>query len=94
MTLDSATKFLDKLEKDSSFRQQLTHGKTKEERKKTIENAHFHFTKDEYKQAYKEKYHQPLTDKDLRDIAAAGAPPQSNYDSTRLLAMRGGIDLW
>ncbi|MES2274318.1 MAG: hypothetical protein V4487_09035 [Chlamydiota bacterium] len=59
------------MEKDASFKNQIIHAK-KEERKKLIKTQ-FHFTKEEYQQAYKEKYHHALTNEELKGISAAGA---------------------
>ncbi len=85
------------MEKDGSFRNQLKHAKTKEERKKIVESANFHFTKEEYKQAFKDKYHHTLTDEELRGVSAAGGfppPPERSLGTAPELSFIGRINLW
>jgi hypothetical protein len=70
------------------------HAKTKEERKKIVEHAHFHFSKEDFKQAYKEKYHRTLTDEELRGISAAGAEYFRSLGGPELSADSSIVFLW
>ena len=72
MSKQNAVTFLNKCEQDKEFRTSLINAKNLEERKAILKKANLHFSKEEYRQAYQEKYHKELTDAELAKIIAAG----------------------
>ena len=79
MSKQDAFKFLDRMEKDAAFRDQLKNAKDVNDKKKLLHSANLNFTKQEVEDAWKEKYKQPLSAEQLKQIAAAGGRgiPQS-----------------
>lgn len=80
MAKQDAFKFLDRMEKDAAFREQIRNAKDMNERKKLLQAANFNFTKQEVEEAIKEKYKQPLTPEQLKHIAAAGGKPIRSFE--------------
>jgi len=81
MSKEAAAKFLEKLEIDAEFKKRLQHAKNSEERKKIQEEENFLFTKEEFFEAYKEKYHKSLSDEELKKLAAAGPSSASPLET-------------
>lgn len=72
MSKQNAMKFLDKMENDPAFRKKLEDTKETDGRRKILHEAHLDFNKDECEQAFKEKYKKPMSEEQLKKIAAAG----------------------
>jgi predicted ribosomally synthesized peptide with nif11-like leader len=83
MSKESALRFLEKLESDMAFKKKLQAAKSDAERKAIQEEANLLFSKEDFKEAYQEKYHKTLSDQELKNIAAAGpsskGPLQSDF---------------
>jgi|GEM_PF-2437973 len=73
MSKETALKFLEKLETDMEWKKRLQNAKNDEERKLIQEEENFVFTKEEFQEAYTEKYHKTLSAEELKNIAAAGS---------------------
>lgn len=73
MSKESAKKFLDKIENDAKFREQIQKAKGKEERQKVFKAHHISFTEEEFSKAYQEKTHRHLSHKELEQVRAAGS---------------------
>jgi predicted ribosomally synthesized peptide with nif11-like leader len=72
MSKQDARAFLDKWEKDKAFAASLQNAKTMEERKAILKKTNLHFSKEDYRAAYQEKFHKELSDAELNKIMAAG----------------------
>ncbi|MBY0529727.1 MAG: Nif11-like leader peptide family natural product precursor [Rhabdochlamydiaceae bacterium] len=72
MSKHDASAFLDKWEKDKSFANSVRNAETVEQRRAILKKTNLHFTKEEYREAYQEKYHKKLSDAELNKILAAG----------------------
>ncbi|MBY0529725.1 MAG: Nif11-like leader peptide family natural product precursor [Rhabdochlamydiaceae bacterium] len=72
MSKQDARAFLDKWEKDKTFSSSLQNAKTMEERKAILKKTNLHFSKEDYREAYQEKFHKKLSDAELNKIMAAG----------------------
>lgn len=72
MSKQDARTFLDKWENDKAFSSSLQNAKTMEERKSILKKMNLHFSKEDYQEAYQEKYHKKLSDSELNKIIAAG----------------------
>ena len=73
MSKKTVLDFLERCEKDKTFREQLMKAKDMNERKRILEKAGLTFTKKEFLEAYNEKYHKALSEKELEKIIAAGS---------------------
>ena len=72
MSKKDALTFLEKLERDNQFKTEFAKLKSESDLKKMEKKHHLIFTKEEFKQAYKEKHNKKLTHDDLSKIIAAG----------------------
>lgn len=72
MSKQEAFKFLERMEKDHGFREQIKNAKDANAKKAVLQAAKLNFTKQEVEEALKEKYKQPLSPDQLKNIAAAG----------------------
>ena len=72
MSKKDASAFLEMLEKDKKFKSEFASVKTEEDLNKMKEMHHLTFTKKEFQEVFKEKYHKKLTPQDLGNVVAAG----------------------
>jgi len=72
MSKQNALKFLDRIEKDPAFKKKLDATKDTDGRRKILHEAHLDFNKHDIEEALKEKYKKPMSEEQLKKIAAAG----------------------
>jgi predicted ribosomally synthesized peptide with nif11-like leader len=72
MPKKDAKSFLEKLEKDSALRLQISNARNEGETLKIIREQHFLFDQKEFQSAFEEKYHRPLKREELHKMAAEG----------------------
>jgi predicted ribosomally synthesized peptide with nif11-like leader len=72
MSKQDARTFLDKWEKDKAFTDSIRNAESAEKRKAIIKKMNLHFSKEDYREAYQEKYHKELSDAELQKVIAAG----------------------
>ena len=80
MSKQDALKFLGRMEKDVNFREQLRNAKDTNAKKQILQAANLNFTKEEVEEAIKEKYKQPMSPEQLKQIAAAGGKPIGSFE--------------
>ncbi len=72
MSKKDANVFLDKIATDNKYKSELAAIKNPSDLEKMKEKHGLHFTKEEFREAFKEKYHRPFTPEELNKVVAAG----------------------
>ena len=72
MTLQHASQFLEKVETDPNFRNQLLSAHSPEAKREILQGAKLNFTRNEYHQAINERWHSELNPEEMQNIVAAG----------------------
>ena len=75
MSKIDAKKFLDMLEKDVTFQNQIANSRNETECLKAIHGYHLQFDEKEFVGAFEEKYHRPLKKEELHKMAQTGLIP-------------------
>ena len=72
MSKQSARQFLDRVETDTDFRNQLIQAPSQEAKQEIVSQANMSFTPEELEQAVYEKYQTELTPEEMKKTAATG----------------------
>lgn len=72
MKRKNAKEFWEKMEKDASFRSELLKAKSQREKEEILRRHNFQFTKQQYDEAFQERYGRILNQEELKKVTAAG----------------------
>ena len=84
MSKQNALNFLERWEKDKAFAASLQNAKSVEETKEILKKANMLFTKEEFREAYKQMHHKTLTDAELNQMIAAGKTEGKKFGAPKI----------
>ncbi len=79
MSKKDAKVFLDKIATDNKYKSELAAIKNPSDLEKMKEKHGLHFTKEEFREAFNEKYHKLFTPEELTKVVAATNPAIVGY---------------
>ena len=87
MSKKQAMQFLDRVETDANFRNQILSCQKPEQKEKILKKEKYTFSKKDLQEAVDEKWHSNLTPEEMKKIVAAGGKgPCSSPESMKIIS--------
>ena len=87
MSKQQATQFLDRIESDANFRNQLLNASNQEFQKQVVTEANYTFSQQELYEAFNDKWNSELSQEEMQQIVAAGGSgPCPNPDILKVVS--------